>query len=34
VDKTKNNIPGINLAIKDKTVINGWVLLAPVTVNL
>ena len=33
VDKTKNNAPGIALAVKDKKEMNGWLVLAPVTVN-
>ncbi|GHT03789.1 hypothetical protein FACS189440_11730 [Bacteroidia bacterium] len=33
VDKTKNNTPGIKLAIKDKDVVNGWTVLMPVNVK-
>ncbi|GHT48331.1 hypothetical protein FACS189440_11650 [Bacteroidia bacterium] len=33
VDKTKNNTPGIKLAIKDKPVVNGWTVLTQVKVK-
>lgn len=33
IDKTKNNIPGIKLAIKDNVIINGWSSLKPVVVE-
>jgi hypothetical protein len=33
VDKTKNNAPGIKLAIADHNPVNGWITLAPVNVE-
>jgi hypothetical protein len=33
VDKTKNNVPGITLAIADHNLVNGWTTLAPVDVK-
>lgn len=33
VDKTKNNTPGIKLAIKDNPVVKGWTIIASATVE-
>ncbi|GHT44125.1 hypothetical protein AGMMS49965_19220 [Bacteroidia bacterium] len=33
VDKTKNNTPGIKLAINEKEIVNGWTVLMPVNVK-